>query len=182
MTGWTVRRGGAADAVALARIFWRAVHEGAAPRYDAAQRAAWLPAPPAPAAFADRLAPQAVVVADGRDDPIGFMTLGPSGHLDPAYVLPEWRGTGLADALLAVLLNHAATAGLTRLTTRASDMARPFFARHGWQVVAPAPRIRAGVVLPATDMAFDLPPARPADGMSQTGALDFSPHALNQSL
>ena len=156
MTRREIRRGVSADWPALAEIFWRSVHEGAAPRYDAAQRAAWLPDRPAPEDMAARLADQIVWVAEEGGRVTGFVTLRRDGTLDLAYVLPEARGTGAAAALLVVLENHAAATGLRRLTVRASDMARPFLARHGWEVVAPAPQTWAGVVIPATDMARTL--------------------------
>ncbi|UWQ17262.1 GNAT family N-acetyltransferase [Jannaschia sp. M317] len=148
-----VRRATPADLPAITGVFWRGVHEGATPRYDAAQRHAWLPERPTPAAFADRLGDQAVWVAQEGEIVTGFVTLRGDGYLDFAYVLPEVRGTGTADALLAVLENHARVRGLTRLTVRASDMARPFLARHGWTDAAPAPQVRNGVTIPATDMA-----------------------------
>lgn len=156
MTGREIRRADPADLPRLAEVFWRGVREGAAPRYSEAQRRAWLPERPAPEAFAARLADQTVWVAEEAGRLTGFVTLRGDGWLDLAYVLPEARGTGTADALLAMLENHAAAAGLPRLTTRASAMARPFFARHGWDVSAPAPQTRGGVVLEATDMVRDL--------------------------
>ncbi|WP_167766862.1 GNAT family N-acetyltransferase [Jannaschia formosa] len=138
---------------AIVEILWRGVREGAAPRYDAAQRAAWLPQRPEPDAFAERISGQTVWVAEEAGQVTGFVTLRADGYLDFAHVLPEQRGTGTADALLAMLENHAAAQGLRRLTVRASDMARPFLARHGWTVVAPAPQMRDGIVIPATEMA-----------------------------
>ncbi|MGB3409061.1 MAG: GNAT family N-acetyltransferase, partial [Jannaschia sp.] len=101
---------------------------------------------------------QAVFVACRAGIPRGFMTLRGDGCLDLAYVLPEARGTGTASALLGTLEAHATAAGQRRLTTRASDMARSFFLRHGWRVAGPAPQRRAGLVLPATDMVRHLPP------------------------
>ncbi|MEO0859828.1 MAG: GNAT family N-acetyltransferase [Pseudomonadota bacterium] len=148
-----VRRGMSADIPAVIEVVWRGVHEGAAPRYSAAQRQAWLPSRPSGADYAARLTGQRVWVATEDGVLTGFVTLRPDGYLDFAYVLPEMRGTGTADALLAMLENHARARALPRLFTRASDMARPFFARHGWTVIGPAPQTRAGLVLPATDMA-----------------------------
>lgn len=151
-----IRRGKPGDIPALIEILWRGVHEGAAPRYSTQQRAAWMPRRPSPADYADRLAGQVVFVAEQDGSPTGFMTLRADGYLDLAYVMPEARGNGTADALLAVLLNHARVSGLIALTARASDMARPFFIRHGWQATGPAPQVRDGVTIPATDMILPL--------------------------
>ncbi|MGB3554654.1 MAG: GNAT family N-acetyltransferase [Jannaschia sp.] len=151
-----VRRGIPEDIAALTDILWRGVHEGAAPRYTAEQRRAWLPERPTPEAFADRLAGQTIWVAEEAGRLTGFITLRDDGYLDFAYVLPEMRGTGTADSLLTVLENHAAARGLDRLTVRASDMARPFLVRRGWHVTAPEPQVREDVTMPATEMARDL--------------------------
>jgi putative acetyltransferase len=156
MTPREIRRARDADWPAIADIFWRGVREGAAPCYSEAQRRAWLPDRPDPGAFAARLRDQTVWVAEEANRVTGFVTLRADGYLDLAYVLPERRGTGTAGALLAVLENHAAVRGVRHLTVRASDMARPFLARHGWTEVAPAPQTRDGVVIPATDMARTL--------------------------
>lgn len=151
-----IRLAQASDLPALIEVFWRGVHEGAAPRYTPAQRRAWLPLRPEADVWAARLAGQAVFVAKEDAMCTGFFTLTSEGHLDFAYVLPEVRGTGTADALLALLMNHAQVRGLRRLTTRASDMARPFFLRHGWDIIGPEPQIRAGITVSSTRMARGL--------------------------
>ncbi|MEM7640968.1 MAG: GNAT family N-acetyltransferase [Pseudomonadota bacterium] len=152
-----VRADGVSDIPALIRIFWRGVHEGAAPKYSETQRRVWLPEPPTPEAYGARLAGQIVFVAARDAEPVGFMTLRPAdGLLDFAYVLPEERGQGTADILLAMVENHALALGPPRLTTRASDMARPFFVRNGWRVTGDATVTRAGVAIPSTHMARDL--------------------------
>lgn len=151
-----IRRGHPDDLRDLIDVFWRGVHEGAAPRYTRAQRRAWLPYRPDPDVWATRLAGQDVFQAEEDGTRTGFLTLTPEGYLDFAYVLPEVRGTGTADALLALLMNHAQVRGLRRLTTRASDMARPFFLRHGWDIIGPDPQIRDGLTLSSTRMALSL--------------------------
>lgn len=151
-----VRRAEAADLTEIVDVFWQGVHIGAATHYDASQRAAWLPERPSAEAFAARLDGQTVFVAVEAGRIAGFMTLGEDGYLDFAFVLPSARGTGTADALHAAVLNHASVSGLRRLTVRASDLARPFLTRRGWQTVAPAPQQRAGVSLSSTDMTLYL--------------------------
>lgn len=151
-----IRRGRPDDLPALIDIFWRGVHEGAAPRYTQAQRRAWLPLRPEPDVWVARLAGQNVFLGVEAGRRTGFLTLTTDGYLDFAYVLPEVRGTGTADALLALLMNQAQVRGLRRLTTRASDMARPFFLRHGWGIIGPDPQIRDGLTLSSTRMALSL--------------------------
>lgn len=143
------------DAGALADIFYRAVHDGAAPRYAPAQRAAWAPERGSAQAWAERVAGLETLVAE-HDSVVGFMAMTPGGHVDLAFVDPDWRGRGVADRLYAVLEGRARAAGLPRLTTHASLMARGFFERHDWQVTAPQTITRNGVDLPRFEMAKSL--------------------------
>lgn len=135
------------DPPALHAIFFRAVREGAAAAYSDAQRAAWAADPEMPADWPRRLADQVTVVAEAAGRPIGFMTLGRDGHLDLAYVLPEAMGTGVAAALHDRLLAEAEKLGLARLDTEASHLARRFFARQGWTVIAEQQIERRGQTL-----------------------------------
>ncbi|MEM8822636.1 MAG: GNAT family N-acetyltransferase [Pseudomonadota bacterium] len=148
-----VRRGNMSDVPALIDIFWCGVHEGAAPKYGPAQRRAWLPARPTSEAYAARLAGQTIFIAERGGTPVGFMTVSQNGLLDFAYVLPAERGQGTADILLAMVENHARASDIGRLTTRASDMARPFLARWGWRVTGDATVMRNGIAIPSTHMA-----------------------------
>ena len=144
-----------ADADGCADLFYRAVHEGAAAKYSADQRCAWVPVRPDAAQFAAKLGAQRCFVAD--DGAIqGFMSLTDEGYLDMAYVHPTQRGTGLAGQLYAAVLNQAHNLRLRRLTTHASLLARPFFARHGWEVDAPEEIERNGVLIPRFRMFLSL--------------------------
>ncbi|MEM9756666.1 MAG: GNAT family N-acetyltransferase [Pseudomonadota bacterium] len=153
MTGVDIRDATPGDFPALAGIFHAAVRDGAAPRYSAAERAAWSPAVPDGADWAKCLASGQTVMATRAGRPVGFMTLIPgpdgpsSGMIDLAYVLPAERGRGTAEALYAVLEGRARADGLTTLRTDASRMAEPFFARLGWTVEGREVVTRRGVGL-----------------------------------
>ena len=112
-----------------------AVREGPSP-YTQAQRAAWVPAPREGAAWTERLSAQHVVVAEGEDGPLGFMSLAKGGYVDLAYVVPHARGTGLFRRLYEAVEAEARARGETRLTTHASLMAEPAFAAVGFAVTA----------------------------------------------
>ncbi len=129
-----VRDAGPADAEALGELFFLSVREGAAPRYSETERVAWMPEPPSGPEWESGLAEQDVVLVEKGGAFLGFMSLDARGYLDLAFVQPDARGTGVADALYAVLENRALAAGMPALTTHASLMARSFFARHGWEV------------------------------------------------
>jgi putative acetyltransferase len=123
------------DRAAAALIFYRAVREGAADFYDAAQREAWAPSPEPDAHEADKLVEQWCWIAERDGRPVGFMSLEPSGYLDMAFVLPDEMGRGTARALYAALVARARAEGLNRLWVTASHLARRFFLARGWRVV-----------------------------------------------
>ena len=131
-----IRRYQPADAGALAQIFFDAVRLGAAPKYTAAELAAWAPERPSAAAWAQRLDGLTTVVAESPSGLLGFMSLRSDGYLDLAFVRPDCRGTGVAAALHSEILTEACARHLHRLTTEASRMARPFFLRMGWHLIA----------------------------------------------
>lgn len=122
------------DAEPLAAVFYEAIHSGTAEHYTPAQRQAWAPNAESSAAWSDRLGALDVVVAEANDEIAGFMAATPQGYIDFAFVRPRWMGRSVAQALYDVILERARVANLTRMTTHASLMARPFFARQGWQV------------------------------------------------
>ncbi len=135
------------DAEALGGIYDRAVREGTAAFYDVAQRAVWAGYWPGGGPWEQRLAGLRTWVAESEGAPVGFMSLGQGGHLDLAFVLPEWMGRGAAPALYEALEAHARAEGVARLDTEASHLARRFFLRHGWIEVARQDQQREGVIL-----------------------------------
>ena len=135
------------DSEALGQVFYRSVREGAARRYTPAQVEAWSPAPPAGDVWCARLSAADTVVAVRDDQPLGFMTLDAKGYLDLAFVVPEAMGAGVSDALYAVLEGRARASGFLTLTTQASLLAEPFFARYGWRVTRRQEVEMSGVVL-----------------------------------
>lgn len=144
---FSVRSYAAEDAEALGQVFYRAVREGANARYSDEQVVAWSPEPPSGGVWRDRLSAADTVLAEQDNAPLGFMTLDEKGYLDLAFVVPEAMGTGVSDAIYAVLEGRARARGIATLTTQASLLAEPFFARHGWQVTRRQEVEIRGVVL-----------------------------------
>lgn len=149
MNGLIIRPCRVTDAPGLAALYHRAVHEGTGAHYDAAQRAAWSPAPPTGEDWRRRLVEADTILAERAGRLLGFMTLDlGTGWLDFAYVAPEAMGQGVGETLYAVLEGRARAAGLARLETEASLLAERFFARRGWRVVRRQEVERHGVGLP----------------------------------
>ncbi|PTX56610.1 GNAT family acetyltransferase [Litoreibacter ponti] len=127
------RRG---DGPATHRVFYDAVHRGAAAHYSPYEREAWAPVDTPPDGWDDKLLAQNCQVAEMERRIVGFMSLTETGHIDMAFVAPQVMGAGVADQLYGRLEADARASGLAELTTDASHLARRFFARHGWEVVA----------------------------------------------
>jgi putative acetyltransferase len=64
------------------------------------------------------------------------MTLKADGYLDFAYALPRVAGQGAASEIYTALEGWARTEGLSVLTSDISLVARPFFEKRGWSVIA----------------------------------------------
>ncbi len=143
----TVRDYRVVDADALGAIYDRAVCEGTKAFYNAEQRATWAGYWPGGGAWKERLDGLHTWVAEAEGRPVGFMSLGDGGHLDLAFVLPEWMGKGAAAALYDTLEAHARGEGLRRLDTEASHLARRFFLRRGWVELQRQDQDRGGVIL-----------------------------------
>lgn len=124
------------DAEALAALTLAAIRETGVRAYSPAQVAAW-----AARYSVDRLLEGAargdlILVAAGPDDaPLAYTVLEPDGHLEMLYCHPAHSGKGLASALLAAAEAAARAWGIGLLTTEASELARPVFARAGYALL-----------------------------------------------
>ena len=149
-----IRRFRTRDSDALGQLYFRAVHEGAAGAYDAAERKAWAPDVPSGAEWSLRLGRSVTFVAERRGVAVGFMTFVPeTGYIDLAFVAPEVMGQGVAHELYGAVEQAARAAGHSEMTTAASLVARPFFERQGWEVREREDVSRGGAVLTRFQMA-----------------------------
>lgn len=153
-----LRRWASDDAIECLNVFRRAVHEGAAEKYNAAQRNAWAPITPPTGPVFERLSDQWAWVGIDHDQIIGFMTMAKNGYLDMAYVLPDYMGAGVSGRLYDVLITDARDAGLTDLTVDASHLARQFFAKRGWRVDTPETVTRDGIKIERFKMSLSFAP------------------------
>ncbi|MBO0333623.1 GNAT family N-acetyltransferase [Sneathiella sp. CAU 1612] len=156
MTGITIRTGTAADFKSTARLYFDSVRDGTAPHYNEEQRKAWAPDVPEAEEWRKWLSGMTTWVAETEERLIGFMSLSPNGHLELAFVHPDWIGKGIAARLYKRLEAHARATGMTSLDSDASLLARPFFERQGWHVVKEQQPVRHGVSLTNFRMAKKL--------------------------
>lgn len=136
------------DAAATLDVFLRAVRITASKDYAPEQIAAWA-APQDRSTdgwHAKRLRVDTVVaVEDGTV--IGFSDTDEHGYIDMMFVDPALTRRGVATALLQHVTETARAHGALELTTHASLTARPFFERHGFEVVEERRPVLRGVSL-----------------------------------
>jgi len=128
-----IRRYDAADLDAVIGVFLRSVREVASRDYDAGQIAAWAKADRD--VWSRRRLERPTWVALLDDVIAGFIDLEGNGHIDMLFVDPANQRKGVASALLDTVENAARGQRLAVLDTDASITARPFFEKHGFQVV-----------------------------------------------
>jgi putative acetyltransferase len=121
-----------ADLPRLAAIFRASIEELTAEDYNEAQQAAWA-ALADEDAFAERLAGDLTLIALLHGEVAGFASLRAPDHLDMLYVDPQAVGQGVASALCDALEKLAGVRGATKLSADASDTARGFFEKRGYQ-------------------------------------------------
>lgn len=124
------------DTAAIADLTLAAIRQTGLRAYMPAQVAAWAARYNPQRLLACAARGDLILVAvDACDHPLAYIVMEADGHCDMLYCHPDHGGQGLAAALLAQAERHACAAGLSRLYTEASELARPVFARAGFVVL-----------------------------------------------
>lgn len=155
--GVVVRPYGPADAAATLETFTLAITRTALARYTEQQAQAWIGPPPSLDAWdeARRAVRTFGAELDGRV--AGFSDLDEHGYVDRLFVHPVAARRGVAGALLDRVVAEARAAGIATLSTHASLVAEPVFARHGFEVVGRETVRRGDVSLDRCVMRLALP-------------------------
>ncbi len=136
------------DAPALAALFRAAILETGPAAYTAEQCAAWAASADDAEAWAQRLQDNWVRVAvDEEGEIAGFGAIRMPGHIDLIFTAPDYNRQGVGSLILEDLLELAAAMGAKQLTTTASEIARPFFEKHGFRVQESGAHERCGQML-----------------------------------
>jgi putative acetyltransferase len=121
-----------ADAKRCAEIFRASIEELAAEDYDADQREAWASRADDEEAFGARLLGALTLLAVIDRHVVGFASLKDGEEIDMLFVDPAFARQGVGRALIEALTKLAQARGAKRLTTEASDVAKPLFERQGF--------------------------------------------------
>jgi len=123
------------DHVAIATIFCRAVHEIACKDYTPAQCAAWSDTKPNPEHWEKRCERNQPFVSVVDGEIAGFLELDPDGHIDCAYVNPDFQRRGIMTGLVQHAIGVATGTNLPRLYVEACLGARCLFEHLGFAIL-----------------------------------------------
>ncbi|MBW3199445.1 GNAT family N-acetyltransferase [Marinobacter nauticus] len=135
VTSITIRKYRIQDLSPVVRLFTDSVHELTADAYDETQRYAWASRTPHLDTWRERLESLETLVAEEGSDLAGFISYEKDGHIDLVFTAPNYARRGIASALYHEAEQQLKELGVTELKTEASVVARPFFERHGFEVV-----------------------------------------------
>ena len=128
----TIRSYEHGDHDSIAEIFSRAIHEIAIEDYTREQCEAWASPKPNPEHWEARCGIKRPFVAKVDRRIAGFLELDPDGHIDCAYVNPDFKRRGVMTALV----RHAVLVGSERaigsLCVEASLCIKPLFEKLGF--------------------------------------------------
>jgi putative acetyltransferase len=78
----------------------------------------------------------------------GFLELDPDGHIDCAYIHPEFQRRGIMTQLVKHAVNTSFAFNITRVYAEASICAKPMFEKAGFSVLNETTVTIRGVELP----------------------------------
>ncbi len=125
----------ASDGVPLLELFRDTVHRVNCGDYTPSQLAAWAPEDYPSDAWCARFEGRISFVAEIDAEPVGFVDMTPSGHLDRLFVSTDYQRKGIGRGLVEATIESAIALNLKTITTDASITAKPFFLSQGFVVV-----------------------------------------------
>ena len=133
-----------------------AVHILGHKHYEKAQLQAWAPVPADLDEWANRFdALHTLVMEDASNRPLGFVSWRNDGYINLIFVRPDVARKSVASHLLAAA--EVALPNIEELHVHASLIARPFFERNGYRVIAEEFVTRADVELKRYAMVKEKP-------------------------
>ena len=122
-----------ADVAVLAKIFRASIEGLTEEDYNPSQQEAWAAVADNEQAFTARLGKQLTLISTLEGSPVGFASLQDNKIIDMLYVHPAVAGQGIGTMLYDALEKLASARGASELTVDASDSAREFFLRRGFE-------------------------------------------------
>ncbi|EAT12503.1 GNAT family N-acetyltransferase [Bermanella marisrubri] len=120
----------------IAELFYVAVHSINPEAYSDQQKHAWAPKPIDYKFWQQRLNIKRPYLAFIDHQLSGFIELESDGHIDCLYTHPRFQGQGVASLLFDHIFSIAKASNMARLYVEASMLAKPFFEKRGFQLIA----------------------------------------------
>ena len=155
------------DHVAIAEIFTRAVHEIAAEVYTPEQCLAWSDREVNYEHWRRRCELKRPFVAVSGSEISGFLELDPDGHIDCAYINPDFKRRGIMTRMVEHAITTCFDLNIRRMYVDASICAKPMFEKVGFLVVEEHMVNINGVELLNYKMELLKQTAQPAAGASR---------------
>lgn len=131
----------------ITELFHQSVHAIDSSVYSEEQKEAWAPTPPNYEHWKKRLNIKKPYLAFKNEKLVGFIELELSGHIDCAYVHPDFQNQGVGAKLFNFIFEKAKQLKLSPLFVDASIVAKPFFEKRGFNVIQKNEVRRGRVIL-----------------------------------
>lgn len=143
-----IRQATKGDAPQIMRLFYDTVHTINSKDYTQEQVDVWAPCDMNLERWRDRQDTRMTFVAESDGQILGFAELEASEHIDCFYVHKDFQGQGVGARLLGAIIEMAtADTNAARLFAEVSITARPFFERHGFEVIQSQEVVLHGIAL-----------------------------------
>ena len=126
------------DHYAIAEIFPRAIHEIACKDYSTEQCHAWSGTEPNPEYWEKRCELKRPFVAVVGSQIAGFLELDTDGHIDCAYISPDFKRRGIMTSLVRHAVKTAFSMNLPRVFVEASICIKPLLDQESFKVISDA--------------------------------------------
>lgn len=143
----TLRQGKREDCEILKGLFSETIKAICSSDYNSAQIATWISSTENEERWDEIMHAQTLIVAEIDHVVVGFITLKNGNYIDLLYVHKDFQKQGVASELLPKIETAARHSGQHELFADVSITAKPFFERHGFQVMIEQQVERNGVEL-----------------------------------
>ena len=147
MIAFTIRKFQPSDLGQILELFRDTIHSINIRDYSKEQIAAWAPEILDREKWLHSLSNNITYVAEISGNIVGFGDANKDGYLDRLYTHKDFQGKGIATAILKKLEEELKKLGITEVFTEASITAKPFFERHGYDLVrSQEKKHRSGII------------------------------------
>jgi len=130
-----IREANSEDTGRLIEVFSNSIKTAAVKDYTPNEIKEWLKTTQNKSRWRDLLKEQVVLVAEVRNQVVGFASLKEGNYLDFMYVHSDFMRQGIAQCLLNEVLDRVKSLKMESISSDVSITAKPFFEKNGFKVV-----------------------------------------------